>query len=460
MGLPACWTSSPPERRTPIEVPPDRDTQEVAKRDDNQNVGDGDMKWQANPAKGYIQGCTPETVCGRSNMKHGPMGCGPHGDSLESYGGNYQNMSVTRMSWSGNAGELRLFDIDAAQTAQYQRTLTVAQAVDRYCCYSHCTPSRPASQLPVAPPGLQLVTNCNPSPLPAPRPAHADNAACPASAGANIYVGGTDAQCCYGTFEPIPPPQVRHHNRGRAARIDGQAVTASVRDGSTWTRDLRPHLDGISEATRCELRDAWKLAAQMEHASIAAFSALSLRLLALGAPAELIARTHAAALDEVRHAQIAFALASAYAAAPLEPARFTDVARLPTTSTLAELAYETFVDGCIEETAAAVDASLGASAAHDPIIADALQSIAADEAEHAELAWAIVAWCVRADPTIADRLRALLVDQLASAASATTGNRELARHGIRSSADSAATKARVLRDVVEPCLAALIASAC
>jgi hypothetical protein len=460
MGLPACWAGSSRDSATPPPPPPtDRATIVEPHRTQTVAVADP-SQWQANPAFGAQRGCTPETVCGRSDTRHGPTGCGPHGDSLESFGGNYQRLSVTRMSWTPNPGELRLFDLDPAETAQYQRTVTVSSGIDRYCCYSHCTPSRPPAQLPVAPPGMQLAVSCRPAPLQFADP-HADNPECPATEGRNPYVSGTDAQCCYGSFEPIPPPpdQNYRHPRGRAARVDGESVVAPVRGGSTWRiGDMQPHVDGIAAATRAALRDAWLAAAQMEHASIAAFSALSLRLIASGAPSDLLVRTHAAALDEIRHAELAFALASAYADAPLEPARFDDVARMKTTGSLAALARETFVDGCIDETAAAVDASLAATTAHDPVVADALRAIAEDEGRHAELAWAIVAWCVRTEPAIADDLRAVLTEQLAEQGALAVTSHELAGHGIRSASESARTRANVLREVVEPCFGALLAA--
>jgi len=455
MGLPACWTASP-ERTTP--PPPDQDGSahhdRDTRHDDTQEVATD--TWAANPAAGQT-GCTPETVCGRSDTKHGPTGCGPHGDSLESFGGNYQKMSVTKMSWGANPGELRLFDLDPGETARYQHTVTVTQNLDRYCCYSHCTPSRAASKIPVTPAGMQMNVSCTAAQPGVAHP-HRDNPDCDATSGKNPYVNGTDAQCCYASFEPIPPPQEPRHYRGRAARVEGDVVVAPVHGGASWNAsDVRPTVRGLASETRLSLREAWQVAAQMEHASIAAFSALSLRLIALGAPAELIARTHAAALDEVRHAQIAFALASAYADAPLQPARFDEVARLATTSTLAALARETFLDGCIEETAAAVDAALAATTAEDPVVADALRSIADDESRHAELAWAIVAWCVRSEPAIADELRALLADQLVTAPPIAAPD-PLASHGIRSSTESARAKASVLREVVEPCFTALRAA--
>jgi len=456
--------------------PPDHDQHVANPHDDgngNANAnGDGDgsdrLQWQANPAAGVRTGCTPETVCGRSDQKHGPVGCGPHGDNLESFAGNYQKLSVTKLSWGANPGELRLFDLDPAESAAYQRTVTVSSGVDRYCCYSHCTPQRPAAKIPVAPTGMQLSVNCVAAPVSVSNPAR-DNRDCPATQGQDPYVHGTDAQCCFASFVPTPPPidpnQQRHY-RGRAARVDGDVVVAPVRTGDnarpTWTNEVQPRVAHLDPETRATLRDAWLEAAQMEHASIAAFSALSLRLIALGAPADLIARVHAAALDEIRHAQIAFALASAYADAPVEPAHFTDVARLATTSTLAELAIETFLDGCIEETAAAVDASLAATKAEDPAVASTLRSIADDETRHAELAWAIVAWCVRVDPSIGPLLHPRLAEQLTLSeqlsddTTSTTPN-ALTEHGVRSPAESARTRASVLREIVAPCLAALIA---
>src|ERR1043165_4537600 len=127
-------------------------------------------------------GCTPETVCGRSDTKHAPAPCGPHGDSLESFAGNYQKLSVTKLSWGANPGELRLFDLDPAESAAYQRTVTVSSGVDRYCCYSHCTPVRPAAQIPVAPAGMQLSVNCFAAPVSVSTPAR-DNRDCPATQG-------------------------------------------------------------------------------------------------------------------------------------------------------------------------------------------------------------------------------------------------------------------------------------
>jgi hypothetical protein len=151
----------------------------------------------------------------------------------------------------------------------------------------------------------------------------------------------------------------------------------------------------------------WLAQARMEHASVAAFSTTSLRLLAHGAPPELVAGAHRAALEEIRHAQIAFALASAYAGTPLSPGGF-DGASAMHGVTLAELAIETFVDGCVGETLGAMAAAHEAETESDPVLANLLRGIAEDEARHADLAWQIVSWCVRREPAIAKLLAVML----------------------------------------------------
>src|SRR5512143_3231989 len=109
MGLPACWTATSPAPATPPDPPPpDHDVAQSHPDHSKVATDDGGLQWTTNTAYGVRQGCTPETACGRSDTKHGPPNaCGPHGDSLESFSGNYQKMSVTRLSWGANPGELR-----------------------------------------------------------------------------------------------------------------------------------------------------------------------------------------------------------------------------------------------------------------------------------------------------------------------------------------------------------------
>jgi hypothetical protein len=97
--------------------------------------------------------------------------------------------------------------------------------------------------------------------------------------------------------------------------------------------------------------------------------------------------------------------------------------------TLRELAIETFIDGCVGETVAAVDAAREAAAEPNPALAAILTKIADDESRHAALAWQIVAWCVRQDGSILDELHV----------------------------EPSPAYDDVLREVVQPCLEALAA---
>lgn len=142
------------------------------------------------------------------------------------------------------------------------------------------------------------------------------------------------------------------------------------------------------------LARAWAARAQAEHASIASFSRFSLQLLAVGAPPELLESAHRAALDEIRHAQICFALASVFAREPLGPGLLPMPAEALGATSLAEAAAATYTEGCVGETLSALEAERAAEHATVPAIRTALGLIAAEEAGHSELAWAFVRWAV------------------------------------------------------------------
>jgi hypothetical protein len=140
--------------------------------------------------------------------------------------------------------------------------------------------------------------------------------------------------------------------------------------------------------------ERWLRIAADEHASIASFAVVSLQLLALGAPAELVADTHRAALDEIEHTRAALAVASAYL---LEPHAMGALA-VPTFEAVSfeELARWTFRDACLGETLASVRARDEAARAGDQSLEALLTRIADDEERHAELGWRTVTWLVAA----------------------------------------------------------------
>jgi hypothetical protein len=138
--------------------------------------------------------------------------------------------------------------------------------------------------------------------------------------------------------------------------------------------------------------------AYLEAASILAFTELAAQLERLGAPAELIERCQAAAVDERRHASVLAALARQHGVEPLEP-------HAPTCDALEliELARHNAVEGCVLESFAALIACVRAATAGEPVLREAYRSIANDELRHGQLAWEIHAW---AYPQLDERARA------------------------------------------------------
>src|SRR6185369_6465721 len=83
---------------------------------------------------------------------------------------------------------------------------------------------------------------------------------------------------------------------GRALRVARAAVTARATDAAGWEADL-PAAAHLSPEVRGALANLWTESARAEHASVPAFSRLSLSLVALGAPAHLVEAAHRAALE-------------------------------------------------------------------------------------------------------------------------------------------------------------------
>ncbi|MBK7581241.1 MAG: hypothetical protein IPI67_13630 [Myxococcales bacterium] len=79
---------------------------------------------------------------------------------------------------------------------------------------------------------------------------------------------------------------------------------------SDWLADVDLELAQRSGCGAPGSRRALTEIAGLEHSSIASFAKVALDLPALGAPPELVAATHHAALDEIEHATLAYAVAS------------------------------------------------------------------------------------------------------------------------------------------------------
>lgn len=265
-----------------------------------------------------------------------------------------------------------------------------------------------------------------------------------------------DGQCCYRiTYEYNFPC-------GRPFVVEGMPRVAPPANRSDWCAPKRPELRNLDGSARAELSRQWLDDAQAEHASIASFARFALELLALGAPPSLLADTHEAMDDELEHARLCFGLASAYVSESLGPGP------LPLNGTLGAVDMAAVVEaalneGCIGETLAAVGAQVAAARATDPAVRAALETIAADEAKHAALAWRFVRWALQRDPAVVrpvvEQAIAALIDPAPVQAEGDAIALEvLHAHGRLGREEQASLRSEVLRQVVLPCARTLLAS--
>lgn len=199
---------------------------------------------------------------------------------------------------------------------------------------------------------------------------------------------------------------------GRPFEVAGSWRSAEPTDRCDWLADgvmtLEAVFADLDIRGRAALASHWLDAARMEHASVASFARLTLELLAVGAPPELLVRAQAAGIDEVRHAQACYGLAQALGAGDVGPGPLAVDGSLRAPS-LRDLAAATAREGCVFETVAALQAQVEAVQANHPTLQAWLQPIADDEGRHAELAWEIVRWAV---DTGGDDVRAAVVAAL------------------------------------------------
>jgi hypothetical protein len=199
----------------------------------------------------------------------------------------------------------------------------------------------------------------------------------------------TPTQCCYTWYQPCPG--------GRPLIVADEEVVAGDVARDDWLADV-----GATDVARAGAGARWLREAASEHASIASFARASLQLLALGAPPELVAGVHAAAIDEIAHARVCYALASRALGEARGPGALAACA--PIDASPEVVARETFVGGCVNETIAAIEIAAARDAMADGATRAAIGAIAEDEAHHAELAWRTLAWLVLAHPSCASAL--------------------------------------------------------
>ena len=302
------------------------------------------------------------------------------------------------------------------------------------------------------------------------------NGACPTQYEATMFIAPSQPCSYVVSVDCGPVPQgseccylVTEEGGGCVGRPflveDAPRTAFAERADRGWSLGiLAPDTTGLDLEVRRALASAWTADALLEHASIAAFTRFALELLAVGAPADLVIAAHQAALDEVRHARICFALAQGYAGAPIGPSAFPFDGSIAVSSDLASLAAATAREGCIGETLAAVIAAEQLARATDPAVRRALSAIAEDESRHAELAWRTVAWAIDRG---GEAVRAAVVAVFAEArryvprvaADTALSPEILGSHGRLDAATTREALARAVEEVVCPCFASLLAGA-
>jgi hypothetical protein len=197
---------------------------------------------------------------------------------------------------------------------------------------------------------------------------------------------------------PQGPPGTRnskdkvytHTVYGRPYRVNGELISAPL----------------TCQANNSKRIKAWKESAIGEHASVASFADLSLKLFAVGAPLNLLEKAASAQLDEVRHAELMLNLIKKVDSSDQELEFGAVNLQNQTTSvfdtTHTKLMLESLEDGCINEGIAARLASEIAKDSTDLHVRNTYETIANDELRHASLAWNIVEWVLSVKPELAD----------------------------------------------------------
>lgn len=245
---------------------------------------------------------------------------------------------------------------------------------------------------------------------------------------------------------------------GRPLLVDGRAQTAAPAERADWAAfDLTIDLAELDPSLRAALAQHWLDVAALEHASVASFARFTLELLALGAPPALVADAQRAGLDEVEHAKLAYALASAYAGRRFGPGPL-DLSGVALSVDRRKVLRALVHEACVGETLGVAEALALASLTRDPALQRAHARIAADEQRHAELAWRTLAWLLQGADEATTRYAAQCFDEAVAAAQRDPAPRARAakEHGLLSAPELGVIRRQALRDVIAPCAAALL----
>jgi hypothetical protein len=249
---------------------------------------------------------------------------------------------------------------------------------------------------------------------------------------------------------------------GRPFLVDGATRSAAAVLRADFSHRLHPAAKALSATDRDALAQYWTQVGLMEHASVAAFARFTLELLSFGAPADLVAASNAALADELEHARLAFGLAGAYRGERVGPGPLS-IDRALTNASFVDAVRTAFLEACVGETIAAVEAREARHWAQDGAVRGALDRIAADEMRHAALGYRFIGWALETSaPEVAAALRAMILRELSLAVESSRvvafeyEASALTEHGLLPEAARAASRVLALADVVVPAVNALL----
>ncbi len=250
--------------------------------------------------------------------------------------------------------------------------------------------------------------------------------------------------------------EVTRRRRGIGCFFDGLTMGRPLRDRGV---PVLPTVIGRRSVATTPSPDqvaagGWIEVARHEHASIATFSRLALDLMHLGAPLELVQRCHEAALDEARHAHAALGVAVSLGAETLRFGALPPVAHR--TASLQQIAFDALIEGCWGEGIASAVAGVAATRSSGQV-RQVLRTIEAEEARHAELAWATLRWVTKRDPSLLEPLIAEARGHVSAPPSrdALEEPAFIEGFGLLSAAETASIEQTTLTGVVLPVLYAM-----
>jgi hypothetical protein len=262
-----------------------------------------------------------------------------------------------------------------------------------------------------------------------------------------------DSAACAWTCQPS---EFGCTTAGRPLTVGGHDVRAPVVVRADWRGTAAgSHASAID---RARLAAHWRDAAAMEHASVASFARFALQLMGLGAPPDLLADTALAMLDEIEHARMMFALASADGGLDVGPGLLATEGAITVQADLVAVTTDAMREACIAETLAAVELAEAALHARAPERRAQLQRIADDELRHAALGWRFVKWALdRATgverAAIVAGMHAAITDAAAQRSAGVDG---LLEHGVLDATLANACRRRAIAQVIRPLCAALV----